>query len=217
MSARDELAARQAALVAALVGGAGVPAGLDAGRVRIQAAALLRKRGRLVALAAPELAAALGTGFAPAFAAYATGRPARGGSADDAAEFARHLLAGSPYARDRAVRRAARRAARRSLSLRIPENRPLFTSSCQAEFPEAGECLADVVLGEQAALALVPSADEFGQDRSAVATSCRWSIYSRASSAAPGMSVIGLSFSACSSIQLIILNVSDQSRTDLNG
>lgn len=113
MSARDELAARQAALVAALVGGAEVPAGLDADRVRIQAAALLRKRGRHAALAAPELAAALGADFASAFAAYAEDRPARGGSAYDALDFARHLLAGSPFAHDRAVRRAARRLARR--------------------------------------------------------------------------------------------------------
>lgn len=123
MSAREELAARQAALVAALVGGGEVPAGLDAGRVRIQAAALVRKRGRCVALAAPELAEALGTGFAPAFAAYAKGRPVRGGSARDAAEFARHLLAGSLYARDRAIRRAARRAARGSFRHRLPLGR----------------------------------------------------------------------------------------------
>ena len=111
-SARDGLAARQAALVAALVARAPVPEGVDAGRVRIQAAALRRKRGRSVALAAPELAAALGPGFADAFADYATGRPGRGGSAADAAEFARYLLAEPEYRRRREVRRAARRVKR---------------------------------------------------------------------------------------------------------
>lgn len=113
MSAREELAARQASLVAALVAGGEVPEGVDAGRVRIQAAALRRKRGRSAALAAPELAAALGPRFTDAFADYATGRPARGGSAADAREFARYLLAQPGYRRDRAIRRAARRVSRR--------------------------------------------------------------------------------------------------------
>jgi hypothetical protein len=114
VSARDELAARQASLVAALVAGARVPAGLDAERVRIQAAALLRKRGRSAAHAEPELAAALGQQFSAAFAAYATGRAKEGCSADDAAGFARYLL-GSPHARDPGVRRAARRITVRRL------------------------------------------------------------------------------------------------------
>jgi hypothetical protein len=114
VSARDELAARQAALVAALVAGAQVPAGLDAERVRIQAAALLRKRGRSVAGAEPELAAALGPDFSAAFAAYATGRPKEGCSADDAAGFARYLLK-SRHASDDGVRRVARRITVRRL------------------------------------------------------------------------------------------------------
>jgi hypothetical protein len=112
MSAREQLAARQAALVAALVAGAEVPEGLDAERVRIQSAALLRKRARSVALAAPQLAAALGADYGAAFSGYAAGRPARGGSAHDAAQFARYLLAGSPYARDRAIRGAAKQIRR---------------------------------------------------------------------------------------------------------
>jgi hypothetical protein len=107
MSARDELGARQASLVAALVAGAAVPAGVDAERVRIQAAALLRKRGRGVAHAEPELAAALGKSFGAAFADYARRLPQEGCSADDAAAFARYLLL-SQYGRDREVRRAAR-------------------------------------------------------------------------------------------------------------
>jgi hypothetical protein len=122
---REELAARQAALVAALVAGAGVPPGLDAERVRIQAAALVRKRGRSVALNAPGLAAALdaalgtalGTdGFRRTFADYAAGRPkisGEGGSAADAEQFARYLLAHPGCRRNREIRRAARRVRER--------------------------------------------------------------------------------------------------------
>ena len=107
MSGREDLAARQAALVAALVAGAPPPPGVDAGRVRVQSAALLRKRGRGLARTEPELAAALGREFGPAFVAYAAGRPQVGGAAEDAAEFARYLLT-SEHARDAEVRRAAR-------------------------------------------------------------------------------------------------------------
>ena len=107
MSARDELGARQASLIAALVDGAATPTGVDAERVRIQAAALLAKRGRGVAHAEPELAAALDKSFGAAFADYARGRPHEGRSADDAAGFARYLLS-SRRGRDRKVRRAAR-------------------------------------------------------------------------------------------------------------
>ena len=118
MSARDELGARQASLVAALVAGAAVPAGVDAERVRIQAAALLRKRGRGVAHAEPELAAALGKSFGAAFADYARGLPREGCSADDASAFARYLLS-SQYGRDREVRRAARHIAAPRLLSRV--------------------------------------------------------------------------------------------------
>ncbi len=107
MSAREDLAARQASLVAALVAGAPPPSGVDAERVRIQSAALLRKRGRSLAHAEPELAAALGPRFGTAFTAYAAGRPQDGCSANDADEFARFLLK-SEHARDAEVRRVAR-------------------------------------------------------------------------------------------------------------
>jgi hypothetical protein len=114
MPAREDLAARQAALVAALVAGAPPPPGVDAGRVRIQSAALLRKRGRSLARAEPELAAALRREFGAAFAAYAAGKPQAGWAADDAAEFARFLLK-SEHARDAEVRRAARHITLRTL------------------------------------------------------------------------------------------------------
>ena len=118
MSARDELGVRQASLVAALVAGAAVPSGVDAERVRIQAAALLRKRGRGVAHAEPELAATLGKSFGAAFADYARGLPRKGRSADDAAAFARYLLS-SQYGRNREVRKAARRIVLATLLSRV--------------------------------------------------------------------------------------------------
>jgi hypothetical protein len=111
MHGREGLAARQAALVAALVAGAEVPTRLDADRVRIQAAALLRKRGRSVAHVQPELTWALGESFWTVFTAYAAGRPRQCCSAHDAADFARYLLS-TGRAGDRQVRRGARRVAR---------------------------------------------------------------------------------------------------------
>jgi hypothetical protein len=123
--ARAGLEARQRALVAALVAGAQTPAGLDGARVRVQAAALLRKRGRGVAHAAPDLAVALGPAFRDAFESYARGRPGPPPdcAADDAAEFARYLrgagAGGRPHP-DAEVRRAARRVTRpRLLSPRL--------------------------------------------------------------------------------------------------
>jgi hypothetical protein len=122
MSGREDLVARQAALVAALVAGAPPPPGLDAERVRIQSAALLRKRGRSAAHAEPELAQALGRAFGLAFAAYATGKPQAGSSADDAAEFARFLLT-SEHARDAEVRRVVRHITLRRLMHRATRHR----------------------------------------------------------------------------------------------
>lgn len=110
---RAELELCQRGLVAALVAGADPPPDMDAERIRVQAAALIRKRGRIVARAQPELAATLGPGFGPVFRDYATSqpRPRPGGAAEDAREFARYLLRSAP-ARSRDVRRAARRIAR---------------------------------------------------------------------------------------------------------
>ena len=73
--ARDRLAAGQAALVRALVGGGPVPGGFDPGRVRATSTALARKRAREVARAWPALAAELGEDFTGEFLAYAAGRP----------------------------------------------------------------------------------------------------------------------------------------------
>jgi hypothetical protein len=88
------LAARQQALVAALVAGAPPPAGLSPERVRLQALALLRKRSRIAARHRPELAAQLGDAYWTAFQRYAATRPGPPPSPHaDAKAFARHIRA----------------------------------------------------------------------------------------------------------------------------
>jgi hypothetical protein len=114
---RDRLAAGQAALVRALVGGGPVPGGFDRGRVRAASTALARKRAREVARAWPALAAELGEDFTGEFLAYAAGRPppARGGALADGLAFA-DALAGEGRLPDSA--RVERLAARAQLSTR---------------------------------------------------------------------------------------------------
>lgn len=87
---REELAAAQAALVAALVAGGPAPAGFDTARLDAAARALLRKRAGEVARAWPRLAAAYGPGWTAAFARWADGRPTRG-SRLDGWDFARSV------------------------------------------------------------------------------------------------------------------------------
>lgn len=60
MSARAELAGRQAALLTALVGRGPVPAGFDAGRVRAEADALARERVRVLGRIVGEICDAAG-------------------------------------------------------------------------------------------------------------------------------------------------------------
>jgi hypothetical protein len=76
------LAARQAALVAALVAGAAVPDGFDAGRVDAAERALRRKRAGEVARVWPRLAAGLGTERDGRFSRWARARPSHGGLRD---------------------------------------------------------------------------------------------------------------------------------------
>ena len=82
MSADRSLARRQAQLVAALVAGGPVPAGLDRDRVAATARALLRKRATAAAEAWPVLAATLGPVWPAAFAANRAGEPPVGGLRD---------------------------------------------------------------------------------------------------------------------------------------
>jgi hypothetical protein len=92
-TARERLAAEQAALVRALVAGGPVPGGFDPDRVRATSTALAGKRAREVARAWPVLAAELGEDFGGRFLAFAAGRPppARGGALADGLTFARAL------------------------------------------------------------------------------------------------------------------------------
>ncbi|MEH1013304.1 hypothetical protein V6U90_09345 [Micromonospora sp. CPCC 206060] len=77
-----DLAARQAALVAALVAGADVPDGFDVRLVGVARVALLRKRAGEVARHWPLLAAGLGTRWPGVFLDWAAGRPTGGGLRD---------------------------------------------------------------------------------------------------------------------------------------
>jgi hypothetical protein len=77
-----DLAARQAELVAALVAGGPLPAGLDPVRVEAARRALLRKRAAEAARAWPLLAAALGPDWVAVFGADRTGTEPVGGLRD---------------------------------------------------------------------------------------------------------------------------------------
>lgn len=90
---RERLALAQTSLLSALVGGTPPPDGFDRRRLRVQSAALTAKRASVIAKVAPELPEILGTGYRPAFARYADGRPMAGGYRRDALAFAEHLLA----------------------------------------------------------------------------------------------------------------------------
>ncbi|MEU4668507.1 hypothetical protein AB0F91_11135 [Amycolatopsis sp. NPDC023774] len=72
---REELAARQAALLDALLTGAPPPPGFAPERLRVEADVLLAKRRRLMAYLRPNLAESLGERFAPLFDAYAATHP----------------------------------------------------------------------------------------------------------------------------------------------
>jgi hypothetical protein len=82
------LAERQAALVAALVGGAVPPPGFDPVRVQATAEALLRKRAGEVGERWPWLRLHFGPQWNAAFADWARGRPPQG-SLRDGFDFAR--------------------------------------------------------------------------------------------------------------------------------
>lgn len=72
---REELAARQAELLEALLSDGAAPSGFDAERLRVEAGVLRDKRRRLVAYLRPDLPEALGERFGPLFDAYAAKHP----------------------------------------------------------------------------------------------------------------------------------------------
>ncbi|MGR6320944.1 hypothetical protein Q2K19_21045 [Micromonospora soli] len=85
-----DLAARQAALVAALVAGGPLPPGFAPAPVAAARRALLRKRAGDVARHWPLLAAGLGVGWPATFTGWAAGRPTNG-SLRDGWDLAREL------------------------------------------------------------------------------------------------------------------------------
>ncbi|MGW7368362.1 multinuclear nonheme iron-dependent oxidase [Streptomyces sp. NPDC054841] len=122
--ARERVGLAQAALLSALVAGTPAPEGFDPQRLGVQIRALAAKRADVVAKVAPELPEILGSGYRPAFLAYAKSRPMRDGYRRDALDFAEQLLiAGRPqdpaarrrlthWWQDRAAPRPPRRSAR---------------------------------------------------------------------------------------------------------
>ncbi|WP_091460273.1 hypothetical protein [Micromonospora inyonensis] len=121
---RGDLAARQAALVAALVAGADPPPGFDARRLGAARAALLRKRAGEVARHWPLLAAGLGGDWPAAFVHWAATRPTRGGLRDGW-DLARELRTEGGLPPMAAGELAAREAANRYDGERSPRPRRL--------------------------------------------------------------------------------------------
>ncbi|WP_406006209.1 DUF692 domain-containing protein [Streptomyces sp. NBC_00637] len=105
---RQRLGLAQAALLSALVAGTPVPEGFDRVRLGVQSRALAAKRADVVAKVAPELPLILGSGYRPAFIAYAQGHPMRGGYRQDALDFAEETLLGGRAAEGRARRELRR-------------------------------------------------------------------------------------------------------------
>ncbi|MFE8013025.1 DUF692 domain-containing protein [Streptomyces antibioticus] len=105
---RQRLGLAQAALLSALVAGTPAPEGFDRVRLGVQARSLAAKRADVVAKVAPELPGILGTGYRPAFLAYAQGHPMRGGYRQDALDFAEHVLLGGSPAEGRSRRELRR-------------------------------------------------------------------------------------------------------------
>ena len=76
----------------ALVSGENAPPGFDSHRVEVQAAALRKKRGRMVAASTPDLVEKLGKDWEEMFDAYARYRPVKSSQRrSDSASFRRWL------------------------------------------------------------------------------------------------------------------------------
>jgi hypothetical protein len=117
---REDLARRQAALVAALVTSLPMPEGFDEPRVRVAAAALMRKRASEVAAAWPALRVSFGPRWNDAFATWAAGRPPNG-ALRDGWDFARSRAA--DLGQSAAIELAQREVALRYDALSTPRRR----------------------------------------------------------------------------------------------
>jgi len=120
----DGLAARQAALVAALVAGGPLPPGFDADDVAVARRALLRKRAGLVRYHWPRLAAALGDRWLAVFGEWADGRTPVG-ALRDGWDLARHLAAAGRLPACAAAELAAREVTARYDGESAPRRRRL--------------------------------------------------------------------------------------------
>lgn len=123
-SARDRLAARQAALVDALVAGGPPPPGFDTARLDATRRALLRKRAGLAAESWPLLAASFGGSWNAVFARHRDGHEPVGALRDgwDVARAVTGLTgaaAAELAAREAAFRYDGRRAPRPRLRTRL--------------------------------------------------------------------------------------------------
>lgn len=89
MSARDELADQQAALLRAVLAGGEPPPGFDRRMLAVEAHALLSKRRRVNAILDPETAAELGERYRELFDEWASAHPRQAGTRGraDAAAF----------------------------------------------------------------------------------------------------------------------------------
>jgi hypothetical protein len=89
-AARQDLAARQAELLTALLAGGPIPPGLEPSRIRVQAHALHAKRRSVATRLRPDLVDELAERFTPLFDEWATNRPRPTGTSfyADMAEFA---------------------------------------------------------------------------------------------------------------------------------
>ncbi|OLR94977.1 hypothetical protein [Actinokineospora bangkokensis] len=98
---RERLAAQQSEFLRAVLADGPVPEGFDAAALRVEAGALVAKRGRVVAMIDPETAERCGDDFPALFAEYARGNPRREGSRarEDAAAFAAWVEARRPARR----------------------------------------------------------------------------------------------------------------------
>lgn len=114
MTARRDLAARQAALLGALLAGGQAPAGFDDERLAVEATALRGKRRKVVAYLDPELAEELGDRFAELFDAYALAVPPvpETGARADTDRFADWLVDRGELRRPRRFPHRARRRRR---------------------------------------------------------------------------------------------------------
>ncbi len=130
-AATSDLAARQAAVIAALVAGGQLPAGFDQIRMSIARRALLVKRAGQVATAWPLLAASFGADWPSRFTTWADGRPPLG-SLRDGWDFVRALAAAGELPERALIELAEREATWRYDGRSVPRRRWRLSRSVRA-------------------------------------------------------------------------------------